>query len=184
MNRVRIIATRAAAVLLGALSLSGQAAFAQAGPVATPTSGPESVRGGMFDASDPAALRRFMEDQGYHAELIKAGDNGDPLIKGRLSRSDYLIQFYECENGAFCNSVQFILQADRPAALSLEQVNDFNSRWRYARASLTGGVVRLQMDLNLDAGITASNLEDTLDIWRQLVEFFERDMLGLGPRPT
>ena len=183
MNRVRNIPALAAMSLL-ALALGNQAALAQAAPAPAPASGPESVRGGMFDASDPAALRRFMEEQGYRAELIKAGDGGDPVIKGRLSRSDYLIQFYECENGAFCNSVQFILQADKPASLGLEQVNDFNARWRYARANVVGGSVRLQMDLNLDAGVTASNLEDTLDIWRQLVEFFERDMLGLGPRPS
>jgi hypothetical protein len=183
VNRVRNI-TALAALSFGALMLGSQAAFAQAAPAAAPASGPESVRGGMFDASDPAALRRFMEEQGYRAELIKTGDGGDPVIKGRLSRSDYLIQFYECENGAFCNSVQFIVQADKPASLGLEQVNDFNARWRYARANVVGGTVRLQMDLNLDAGVTASNLEDTLDIWRQLVEFFERDMLGLGPRPS
>ena len=39
--------------------------------------------------------------------------------------------------------------------------------------------VKLQMDVNLDAGVTADNLEDTLDIWRQLLEIFERDVLGL-----
>lgn len=156
-------------------------AFAQAGPQPAPASGPEAVRGGMFDASDPASLRRFMEERGYKAELAMGADGGDPLIKGRLSRSDYLIQFYECENGAFCNSVQFIAQAERPAALTLEQVNDFNARWRYARASVAGSAVRLQMDINLDAGVTAANLEDTLDIWRQLVEFFERDLLGERP---
>jgi hypothetical protein len=183
VNRVSLIAAFASATL-GALALGGLPACAQAAPAIAAASGPEAVRGGIFDASDPAALRRFMEQQGYRAELIRAGDNGDPVIKGRLSRSDYLVQFYECENGAFCNSVQFIVQADRPAALSLERVNDFNARWRYARANVVGGTVRLQMDLNLDAGVTASNLEDTLDIWRQLVEFFESDLLGLGPRPA
>jgi hypothetical protein len=38
--------------------------------------------------------------------------------------------------------------------------------------------VKLQMDVNLDAGVTADNLEDTLDIWRQLVEIFEREVIG------
>jgi hypothetical protein len=33
-------------------------------------------------------------------------------------------------------------------------------------------------DVNLDAGVTADNLEDTLDIWRQLVEIFEREVIG------
>ena len=39
--------------------------------------------------------------------------------------------------------------------------------------------VKLQMDVNLDAGVTADNFEDTLDIWRQLLEIYEKDVLGL-----
>ena len=35
------------------------------------------------------------------------------------------------------------------------------------------------MDVNLDAGVTAGNFEDTLDIWRQLLEMFERDTLQI-----
>ncbi len=168
----------------GAFGVLAVPAMAQPAPVAAaPGVGPEAVRGGMFDASDPKSLRRFMEEIGYRAELAQ-DSGGDPVIRGRLSRTDYLIQFYECENGAFCNSVQFIAQAQRPASLSLEQVNDFNARWRYVRASIVSGEVRLQMDVNLDAGVTAANLEDTLDIWRQLTEFYERDLLGLGARPS
>jgi hypothetical protein len=40
--------------------------------------------------------------------------------------------------------------------------------------------IKLQMDVNLDAGVTADNLEDTLDIWKQLIEIYERDILGVG----
>jgi hypothetical protein len=38
--------------------------------------------------------------------------------------------------------------------------------------------VKLVMDVNLDAGVTGDNLEDTLDIWRQLVEIYEREILN------
>lgn len=133
----------------------------------------------MFDASDPAGIARFMERTGYRVELTY-DERNDPVISGRISRSDYLIQFYECENGAFCNSIQFFVQAAKPPAMTAETVNTFNARWRYVRATIVGSQVRLQMDVNLDAGVTADNLEDTLDIWRQLLETFERDMLGLS----
>jgi hypothetical protein len=148
-------------------------AFAQTPPSA------ERVRGGMFDASDPPAMARFMEKTGYRVEL-GAGSQGDPVITGRISRTDYLIQFYECESGSFCNSMQFLAQAARPPAVTLETTNAFNARWRYVRATLVDNQVRLQMDVNLDAGVTADNLEDTLDIWKQLVEIYEREILGLG----
>lgn len=136
----------------------------------------ERVRGGMFDASDPERLVRFMTELGYQAELTTDAV-GDPLINGRVSSTDYVIQFYECEEGSFCNSVQFLAEAPQPAAATLEQLNAFNTRWRYVRATFAVGLIRLQMDLNLDGGLAASNVEDTLDIWRQLLETFEREFL-------
>ena len=69
--------------------------------------------------------------------------------------------------------------ARRPPSLALEEVNAFNARWRYVRLSIADGQARLQMDVNLDAGVTADNFEDTLDIWRQLLEMFERDILQI-----
>lgn len=172
------------AILLAAAfaALFAGAALAQAAPQAatlTPPPSADRVRSGMYDASDPPALLRFMAKIGYHVEL-GADAQGDPLIKGRISRSDYIIQFYECEKGAFCNSVQFLAAAPKPAGLTLDQVNAFNSRWRYVRLTLTADQVRMQMDVNLDAGVTGDNFEDTLDIWRQLLETFERDVLRLS----
>lgn len=137
----------------------------------------ERVRGGMLDASEPAAIARFMDKTGYRVTLTTDA-HGDPLIRGRLSRTDYLIEFYECKNGAFCNSMQLRAEARPVAGVTLDQVNAFNLRWRYVRAAQTEAGVRIQMDINLDSGVTADNLEDTLDIWRQLLETFERELLS------
>ena len=88
------------------------------------------------------------------------------------------MQFYECESGAFCNSVQFV-----PRRRSRRPVADDGQHLQLPLAlcppDLDQNQVKLQMDMNLDAGVTADNLEDTLDIWRQLVEIFERDILAL-----
>jgi hypothetical protein len=161
-------------VVAGALALT-----ASAQTPAQPSA--ERVRGGMFDASDPPGIARFMEKTGYRVTL-GADVRGDPVITGRISRTDYVMQFYECENGTFCNSIQLLVQAPVPANYTLEQANAFNARWRYVRASIVEGQVKLQMDVNLDAGVTADNLEDTLDIWKQLVSIYESDILGLKDR--
>lgn len=162
---------RLAAGLIAAFAI-----FATATAAAQPPSA-ERVRGGMFDASDPAGIARFMERTGYRVEL-RSDAKGDPVIAGRISRSDYLMQFYECEGGSFCNSIQLIVQVPRPATLNGDTANAFNARWRYVRITFDQTQAKLQMDVNLDAGVTADNLEDTLDIWRQLVEIFEREILG------
>ncbi len=164
----RILASLAAAATIACAALPASAQLPSA----------ERVRGGMFDASDAAAIARFMEKTGYRVEL-RADAKGDPVIQGRISRSDYLIQFYECENGATCNSIQFVTQAARPAGLTPDAANAFNIRWRYVRLTYDAAQVKMQMDVNLDAGVTADNFEDTLDIWRQLLAIYERDVLGL-----
>jgi len=164
---------------LAAAGTLGAPAFAQAGPAPAPPSA-ERVRSGMYDASDPGALVRFMENSGYRVELAAGPGTstpGDPQIRGRISRTDYQVQFYECENGQFCNSIQFAVQAPKPAGLTADQINAFNVRWRYVRLVTADPNIRLLMDVNLDAGVTGDNLEDTLDIWRQLLEIFERDIL-------
>ncbi|MBI1338953.1 YbjN domain-containing protein [bacterium] len=169
----------AAALMLGALSAAGGLSLGP-NPATAQASRPadaERVIGGMFDASDPEALVRLMSRLGYVAELA-ADEDGAPIIKGRLSRTDYFIQFYECEGGAFCNSVQFFAAGPRSAASTLETVNTFNTTWRYVRATLAADQVHLRFDVNLDAGVTGDNFEDTLDIWRRLIETFERDLLA------
>ncbi|MEZ5937757.1 MAG: YbjN domain-containing protein [Hyphomonadaceae bacterium] len=170
-----------AALLSALLSATLPHAAAQTAPApATGSTAPyEQVDGGIFDASDPPAIVRFMQQLGYQAQLSSEA-NGSPVILGRISRSDYTIQFYECENGRFCNSVQLMAASPAPFFLSLEQLNGFNARWRYVRATLVDDKVRLQMDVNVDAGVTADNLRDTLDIWRRLLEVFERDILNLS----
>jgi hypothetical protein len=176
--RRRSPAPRLPALAAALVVLAAPAAVAQAAPPSH-----ERVRGGLHDASDPAGLVRLMAEQGYLATLgAEAG--GDPMIRGRISSSDYVVQFYECDGGRFCNSVQFRIDAAAPAGLDLAAVNAFNARWRYARASLAGATLRLQFDLNLDWGVTADNFADTLDIWRQLVEIFERELLARASAPA
>lgn len=161
------------------LALAAVACALIAGASAQTPPSAERVRGGMFDASDPSGIVRFMEKTGYRVELA-TDTRGDPVISGRISRTDYLVQFYECESGQFCNSIQFLAQSPKPASFTAETANTFNMRWRYVRLSWEATQIKLQMDVNLDAGVTADNLEDTLDIWKQLIEIYERDILGLG----
>ena len=167
-----------ASTFLASLAAAALAASSFSTAAAQQTPSAERVRGGMFDASDPAGIARFMEKTGYRVEL-RADTKGDPVITGRISRSDYVIQFYECEQGVTCNSVQFMSQANKPANLTGDSANAFNARWRYVRITYDAAQVKLQMDVNLDAGVTSDNFEDTLDIWRQLLGIYERDIGGL-----
>ena len=165
--------------------LALMAQFAPAATSAAAQTTPDSaerVRGGILDASDATRLSRFMQAQGYEAVLSRDA-SGDPAINGRVSSTDYVVQFYECESGEFCNSIQFFAEKPLPAGVTTATTNAFNARWSYVRASVVGNVVRLQMDVNLDGGVTAGNILDTLDIWRRLVETFEREFIPKTEAP-
>ncbi len=133
----------------------------------------------MIDASEPERMTTFMQALGYRAELLRDG-YGDPMINGRISATDYAIEFYECEDGETCNSIQFVADIPPPADLTIERLNTANATWRYARISAIGPALRIQMDVNLDGGVTAMNFEDTLYAWRQLVELFEKEFSAPG----
>lgn len=168
----RLIATGVVAV-----SAATPAAWAQAAPEHKTPASAEAVRGGMIDASEPDRMTAFMTALGYEAALSR-DDYGDPLIRGRLSSTDYAIQFYECEEGETCNSVQFVADIPPPPGLTLELINRANMTWRYARVSAHDDALRVQMDVNLDGGVTAMNFEDTLYAWRQLIELFETEFVS------
>jgi len=172
MFNTRTILAPIMGVVLAAMSMP---AMAQGAP-----SSAERVRGGILDASDANRLSRFMTSLGYLADISQS-PTGEPAIQSKISSTDYSIQFYECENGEFCNSIQFVAEAPIPPGLTFEDLNSFNARWRYVRTSISGSVVRLQMDVNLDGGVTAGNVEDTLDIWRRLLETFENEFSAPAP---
>ena len=73
-----------------------------------------------------------------------------------------------------------MVQAPKPAAFDGRDRQHLQRALALCAADLDAVQVKLQMDVNLDAGVTADNLEDTLDIWKQLVAIYERDILGLG----
>jgi len=137
----------------------------------------ERVRGGMFDASDPAALpaswnaratgsscarraRAILVDRGA---FLRLGIHGAVL---RVRRRPVL-QFRAVHHAGAAAGLPW----------STDTINAFNARWRYARVTDDRAQVKLLMDVNLDAGVTADNFEDTLDIWRQLVDIYEREIL-------
>lgn len=128
----------------------------------------------LIDATDPERLVQIALVYGS-ASLI--GDvHGDPIVQGEIAGVDYEIFFYGCEDSRACKSVMFRAVWTNNTAPT-EDVMRWNREKRFGKAYLDRrGNLVVEMNVNLDYGVTAENLVDTFDWWRTVllnfVEFF------------
>ncbi|WP_164512352.1 YbjN domain-containing protein [Oceaniglobus ichthyenteri] len=148
-------------------------------PGVTPLPPPEEpggLRKGLL-ASDPASIQQVMLAEGYQARLTTS-NGGNPLITGKISRTEYWVYFLDCQDGQNCKGVQFHSGyiVDRP--IDAAEMNEFNGRYRYIRAWLSDeGHPRMQMDLLMrDDGMGPETFATYLDLWRQLVSIWEEQL--------
>jgi len=126
-------------------------------------------------ASNPFGVMNAMQNFGMLATLATDND-GDPKIESRVSQSKFSVFFYGCDdNASNCTSIQFSAGYDLTDGITFERANEWNRQKRYAKVFVDDELDPfLRMDVNLDFdGVGDENFEDSLDLWRLLVEDFE-----------
>jgi hypothetical protein len=133
----------------------------------------------MVRAQDPSSVVRALQGAGYKAEVTK-DDTGDPLIRSTSSGSNFAIFFFGCTKNVDCTTIQFFAGYDRDKSPTLSQMNDWNSRKRFARAYISDkGAARIEMDVDIDdGGISTKLFEDNLEFWVLLMSQFEKHIDG------
>lgn len=128
------------------------------------------------DAENPDAILNIA--RGYGAATLEKDNQGDPKITGRIDGSKYGIFFYGCSSGAKCDDIQFAA-AWAGKKVSLEDINKWNRDKRFGRAYLDrDNDPVLEMDVNVDHGVTKANLDDTFDYWVKVMKAFKKEVLG------
>lgn len=125
----------------------------------------------LVDGSDPAVILEIA--QGYGTAELSKDSVGDPMVSGRMSGINYVIFFYGCNDaGKECNSLQF-RAAWAADGMTHELMNEWNRTKRFGKAYLNQeGNPRIEMNVNLDYGVSWDNLDDTFDWWRIAMEEF------------
>lgn len=126
-------------------------------------------------ASNPNGVMRALQDYGYVATM-EADSRGNPKIASRVSDTKFKVYFFGCnDNGANCTSIQLGAGYDLNNGLNASTINEWNRDKRFAKAYIDDeGDPFLEMDINLDYdGSGDENFQDSLDLWRLLVEDFE-----------
>lgn len=134
--------------------------------------------GANVDATNPSVILNLAKGFGS-AELTKDRE-GDPKISARMDGSKYTIYFYGCTNGRACTSIQFSAGWSDTGATE-SQMTDWNRNKRFAKAYLdSDNDPILEMDVNLEGGVSQANLEDTFDWFKTSMKSFKRETLRMG----
>ncbi|AXG99668.1 YbjN domain-containing protein [Deinococcus wulumuqiensis R12] len=105
------------------------------------------------------------------ASLGTSSATGSPKITGRIGGQEYSVYFYGCDsNKKNCTSIQFATYWIGKR-LTAAEVNQWNADKRFGKLFIdSDGDLNLQMDVNLDFGVTYKNMEDTFDLWKLVLE--------------
>lgn len=126
-----------------------------------------------IDASNPFDLMQLIRAEGYKAELSQDSD-GDPMLKGRISDTNWSMFFFGCEENRNCDIVKFSAGYDLQNGVSAAKVNEWNRSKLFGQAFVDEeGDPFIEMTVNLDGGVSEENFADTFDWWRIVVEGFE-----------
>lgn len=128
----------------------------------------------LIDGSDPEAIRQIAS--GYGSATLGTDPDGDPEITGRIEGTRYQVLFYGCTDGKGCKSIQLVAGwTDSPVELTA--LNAWNADRRFGKAYLDlDGDPAIEMNVNLDFGVTARNLDDTFDYWRYVLSDFQAEV--------
>ena len=145
------------------------AAEAPADPVTEGTAGnvaETTAPDGIVTASDPKSIVAALQEYGVAAKL-EADDDGDPVIRLKISGANSNIYFYGCDdNHADCRSIAFSAGFDLNEPYTPEKANEWNNNKRFSKSYVSeDGSAQIEMDVNMIGGITTDGFADTIDWW-------------------
>jgi hypothetical protein len=119
----------------------------------------------IFTTISGPELSDIIREMGFAPELT-TDKGGDPLIRFRVEGMMCQIFFYGCENSR-SDSLQFSAGfADKP---SPAKVNEWNAKKRFLKAHLdSDNDVIVNMDFEIDGGVTQAFLLERLKRWRAI----------------
>lgn len=131
----------------------------------------------LVTAEDPAAILNIA--RGFGSAHLEEDSEGDPKIRGRIDGVMYGIYFYGCNStGSDCDDIKFTA-AWSDGGVTLEEANEWNKTKRYGVAYIDDeGDPNLDMAVNIDYGVTTTNLEDTFEFWSRILEAFEDEVIN------
>ena len=130
----------------------------------------------LIDATNATAVLNVA--RGVGSADLETNDKGEPEIAGRVDGTRYRVFFYGCKQGKDCLSIQFYAGWKREGrSITVKQMNSWNQTKRFAKAYLDDqNDPVIEMDVNLQGGVSRKNLEETFDLWIYSMGKFEASL--------
>jgi Putative bacterial sensory transduction regulator len=141
----------------------------------------------MITAITPAALAEHLKNAGYRATV--AEQNGLVYLTSASQGVGFIVRFgnpADLQEGSFLDysfSAALQLMGEPPAMLA----STWNRTRRFARLSLQGQLLVMDMDITVAGGVTARNLRAQIELWDRLMQellLYVRDGLAASPQPA
>lgn len=130
----------------------------------------------LIDANYPEDILQIAK--GYGQATLEKDSDGDPKIAGKIDGVKFGIYFYGCNNHVDCKDIQFSASWSGAEKIELSTINKFNNKRRYGKAHRSdSGTMTLEMPVELQYGVTTSNLESWFDRWKAALSLFDKDVL-------
>lgn len=124
----------------------------------------------LLKGSDTAEILNIA--RGYGAATLTTNSAGDPEISGKINGISYYVYFMNCTDNENCADLNFYL-GFLDLKPSLEKINSWNYDKRFSRAYIDqDGDAGVEMDVDLEHGVSPEFLDDQFSIWNQVVKQF------------
>ena len=136
-----------------------------------------TASGQALDASNEKAIADLLQAEGYRAKL-EVLDDGEPVIRSSNGGVDFSIYFYDCDDaGTNCKNIQFYVGYDLTEGMTLEAANAWNKDFRFGKVYLDEEMdPAMEMDVNMDFGVSSKNFLDTFDWWLVVMDRFQEEI--------
>lgn len=154
-------------------------ALALAGLLALPQAALAQL-GGMITGLDVDRTVELARAYGQAERRFDDAEDG-PWIRAEMDGVIYTITFLNCSGGTDCTSLQFRAWWESDGAHTVEQMNAWNRDRRFSAAYLdVNNNATVEFDVNLAGGVTAVNLDDTLQWWQVVLREFLNEVIDPG----
>ena len=132
-------------------------------------SGPETI----FRSISAEDLSAVLKDSGYLPEISKRSD-GNPIIKFEVFGLRTVVFFFAPKDGAY-EGFQFFAGFSLQNKPGQAKMNDWNVAKRFAKAYVdSDGDPTLEMDVDLEGGVTREFIAARIRTWRSVLGAFAR----------
>jgi len=128
--------------------------------------------GSVYTEITSSELEGILDEMNLRYESKTASD-GDPLLVITLGDYTAVMFFYGCSSNGKCTSLEFWSYFSMSNPPTLSEINDWNSKWRYATAFIdSDNDPGISTDLDIAGGVSSDTIKRFIERFEFLLEKF------------